>query len=216
MQGFHELGDAEEFDWFFEETPGQETMDYESIQDLKQMASKDALHEIREPGYECGDIEEDGQMWEYREGLAAAMRGVFCAVSEKLCGYGILDGAANISECLEQLSKKCEVVQSGIYQEDCMDTAHHGQAWLEPAARIEACLLENGCVIALVADEQWRGIKGEAQTPFADSGVRGLQVIGLKGQEVIVNDFADENGRCLHVPIQCFCSMHGILAEVYK
>lgn len=228
MQGFHEVEETEEFDWFFENAKEQEITDYSSITDLKQEnmddnSIADMKREIphkeilRNDSFTCGDIEEDGKMWKYSEGLYEAMRDVFCAVFEKLCGYGIQEVSKSISGSIEQLEKKCEVVWSGIFYEDSMRTVEDGQEWHpEAAARIESCLSQNGCVIAMVSDEQWRRIKGEEDLPFADSGVRSLHVIGLKGGDVIVNDFADKKGCCFHVPLQQFSGLHGILAEVYK
>ena len=116
MQGFHEVEETEEFDWFFENAKEQEITDYSSITDLKQEnmddnSIADMKREIphkeilQNDSFTCGDIEEDGKMWKYSEGLYEAMRDVFCAVFEKLCGYGIQEVSKSISGSIEQLEK---------------------------------------------------------------------------------------------------------------
>lgn len=194
----------EEFDWFPEDTQGERT-DYESLTDLRE----EALRGPEDHQEQIGDIEGDGLMWKYTEGLTAAADGVFGAVCEKLCGCGlpVCDGV--MSQYAEQLGKRCEVTQSSLSHPD-------DGTYPEAASRIQACLLENGCVVAMVGDGQWRRLTGEPETPFWDSGVRALQVIGIQGEHITVNDFANAAGSRFQVPVETFCSLDGILMEVYK
>lgn len=207
MQRFYDAGldNLEEFDWFPEGTEGAHT-DYEGLTDLRLEALRDP-----EDNWEqiCGDIEEDGLMWKYSEGLAGAADGVFGAVSEKLCGCGLPECSGVMSQYAEQLGKRCEIVQSRIFHPD-------GGLWAEPVVRIQTCLSEHGCVVAMVRDDQWRLLTGEPESPFWDSGVRTIQVIGVQGEHIVVNDFANDQGCRLQVPAEKFCALHGILMEVYK
>lgn len=217
MQGFHEdaADGLEEFDWFLEGTEDSKlAVDYDSLIDLKEEAlGIAALEPEAAPEFACGDILEDGLMWKHSESLTAAIGDVFSAVSEKLCGCGIPEAYGHISRYLERLGERCELVWSGIY---CGTDAKTNWLHTETIARIEACLSEQGCVIAMVGDEQWRGLVGEEELPFADSGVRTMQVIGMQGKDLVVNDFANEAGCRLRIPMEDFCGLHGILAEVYK
>lgn len=210
MHEFHKnMEETEEFDWFLSE--GTEiSADYDGIPDLKKMPQEEWLERSS-----LGEIEEDGLMWKYSENLADAMEDVYFAVSQKLCGKG-LEGCSGIpGEYMERLGRKCEIVQSGLNLTDSLGDFGDAKN-AEPIARIEVCLSEHGCVIAMVSDEQWRSLSGELQSPFADSGVRTIQVIGLAGGDVIVNDFANDQGKCMHVPKNEFCGLHGMLLEVYK
>lgn len=207
MPGYYDvsLDGLEEFDWFPEKSDEIHT-DYESLTDLRE----EALHgpeDSREREY--GDIEENGLMWKYSEGLAAAADNVFGAVCEKLCGCGLPACGGVMSQYAEQLERHCELVQSRLFHMD-------GGPYPEAAARIQACLSEKGCVVAMVEDGQWRYLTGEPELPFWDSGIRAVQVIGIQGEQVIVNDFSNVLGSRFQVPVKAFCALDGILMEVYK
>lgn len=207
MPGFYDVGldGLEEFEWFPENLDEAHT-DYESLTDLRE----EALHGP-EDGWEreCGDIEEDGLMWKYSEGLVAAADNVFGAVCEKLCGYGLPACGGVISQYAEQLGRHCELVQSSLFH-------LNGGPYPEAVARIQACLSEKGCVVAMIEDGQWRRLTGEPELPFWDSGIRTVQVIGIQGEQIIVSDFANALGSRFQVPIKVFCTLDGILMEVYK
>ena len=202
------MEESEELDWFREETDGMKrSVNYDSLTDLRMELEKQPLEEE----FECGDIKEDGLMWKYSEDLADAMNDTFSAVSEKLYGYEMPEQKGLLSDYVRQLEEKCEVVTSGLCRKE-----QEIQGNTESIARIEACLSERGCVIAMVSDDQWREYLREPEALLMDSGVRSLWVTGIKGDMVVVNDFANENGRSLCVPREEFCKMHGILMEVYK
>jgi len=211
MQGFYDVdpGALEEFDWF---PDSSELTEYLGLTDLRESAEKATQPEVESGLEDCagsvlGDIGEDGLMWNYCENLTDAASGVFKAISEKLCGPGEPECSGLPAYFMERLSRRCEVVQTELPR---------GTEAGELPARIEACLLERGCAAAMVSDAQWRRLTGEPELPFVDSGVRTLQIIGAKENSIVVNDFAFAYGRSLEVSKGAFCSLYGILVEVYK
>lgn len=211
-------GNPESRDWYLEET--EDTPDFEGLTDLRKEAllfygGKEA--EVKERNaVECGDIKADGLMWKYSENLAGAMEEIFSAVSEKLCGSRLAGHMGLTADGIRELARRCEIVQSRMYGAQNIRESAVQADQTEPLARIEACLCDHGCVVALVSDAQWRERMGETPCPFADSGVRTLQIIGLREGTVIVNDFASSQGRGLAVDGMEFCSLCGLLLEVYK
>lgn len=199
MQGFHDAGELE-FDWFPE---GQDLrpVDYQGLEDLREQAENVDLPEEAN----ALKVEDDG-MWRYCESLTGAAAGVFGAIYVKLCGrepaYGEL---MTPSSYVEQLSGRCEVVRTALSA---------GAA--KTAARMEACLTENGCVAAMVSDAQWRRLLGEEESPFFDSGIRMLQIVGMDREYLTVRDFAYAQGCSLPVSRNDFCALDGVLLEVYK
>lgn len=218
-----------EFDWFDEGFPPAGKDDYEGLVDLEALAGREGLAE-REVRPEMSEMregeetvrgetdspeayggQEDGLAWRFEEGLCASMHSAFDSVSEKLCGVRLTERSDYFADYMEQLENGCVVIPSRLGREG------RGEgAGAEAVARIRGCFAEDGCVLAAVSDSQWRELAGEPEGAFADSGLRTLQVIGLTGQDVIVNDYASPKGKARKVPCQDFCSLCGTLLEVYK
>lgn len=217
MMGFHDTGTdlPEEFDWFSEMVQdGDGCIDYLNIADLRESVEPPVQQEVSvqlDPAeFVCGDIEEDENMWKYCEKLTDAAEGVFSAIYEKLCGRQMPECAGTPARYVEQMGKRCEVVQTELG-----DSAA-GRRADAVTARLQSCFSERGCVAAMVSDAQWRQLIGAPDSPFADSGVRTLQIIGMKNSHIIVNDFANSEGRSLEIQKGAFCALYGILIEVYK
>lgn len=212
-----------EFDWFSKELlEAKEPEDYENIVDLKVSGAAEALDteafediEGADEVHAMGDIEADGLAWEYHENLQKAMNSVFESVYEKLCGGELGASSELITDYVDYLNKKCVVIQSQIRREN-MEENVHGDFDREPIARIKNCFMENGCAVSAVSDAQWRELMGEPEGAFVDSGLRILQIIGIQGKQIIVNDCASRQGRAVAVSEEDFCRLYGILMEVYK
>lgn len=177
------------------------------IIDLKGFEKMEDIPKDEDTDYKvCGDAEEDGLAWRFDEDMKTAMGHTFGAVYERLNGYEVNFKFDVLEEYISQIHRSCTVIASSIQQQ-----------WVnESIARIAYCLSENGCVIALVSDNQWRKITGEKIKPYFDSGIRAVWITGLDGGKVILNDFASKKGRQMTVAKEDFCGLTGELLEVYK
>lgn len=200
-----------EFDWFPEgvEEPG-DTDEYSEIPDLsiavRDMEIKKKKDILDGVVYESGNVEESRR---FSEGLDGSMNAVFSSVYEKLCGGRVEINSGRPMEVIEILNKKCEVLQT----EMC------GRSGSEMAARIEACLDEKGCVIAIVDNEKLSMVlqeNGFTESEFMDCGLRTLEIIDYKEEKITIHMF--ENGQehtVLLFPDE-FSQLEGILLEVLK
>lgn len=208
IEHIKDFEDFEEFDWFPEDGIAD---DYESIVDLKNTAElDDAEREIRDK-FEYGEIEDDMLMWQHTEGLKNTMSAVFGSVYEKLCGMELDIDSRCLFDYTDKLGERAVVVRSGIG-----GSRNNGYAPSAAEARIKACLSENGTLIAVVSNEKWKNMRYREETTFFDDGMRAVQIIGVIGDDIIVNDFNDANGMGVSVPGRRFCELDGILLEVYK
>ena len=208
MNYFEGIEEIEEFDWF----PETDTSDdYESIVDLKNKAENENTYEEIDNKYEYGEIEDDMLMWHYTGGLQETMNSVFSNVYEKICGAELDVNSKYLHDYTDKLSEKAVVVQSGI-----CDTRNIEKNRSMIESKIKACLCENGSLIAVVSNDTWENIRYDEESAFLDNGMRVIQIIGMRDDEIVINDYLDEKGMGVSVPSEQFCQMHGILVEVYK
>lgn len=207
MNNFDGIEEFEEFDWF----PQGEIDEYEKIVDLKNKLEYEDYDEEIDVGYEYGEIEDDMLMWHYTEGLDRAMGCVFGDVYEKMCGEELDVNSKYLNDYTERLSEKAVVVQSGICG---AKNPEKNRSMLE--AKIKACLCEKGALIAVVSNDEWKNMRNAEKSAFFDDGMRTVQIIGMRGDKIVINDYLDKNGKGISVPSEQFCRMHGVLVEVYK
>lgn len=208
MNYFDGIEGIEEFDWFSEtDIPD----DYESIVDLKNKIENENIYDEIDNQYEYGEIEDDILMWHYAEGLQPAMDSVFANVYKKICGAELDVNSKYIHDYIGRLGEEAVVVQSDISD---IKNAKNNSSMLE--SKIKACFCENGTLIALVSNEAWENIRYGKETEFLDNGIRAMQIIGMRGDEIVINDCLDENGMGVLVPSKQFSQLQGILLEVYK
>lgn len=145
------------------------------------------------------------------EYICQTMNSVFSDVYEKMCGTELKINSKYLCDYTYRLSEKAVVVQSGICN---IQNPASNRSTVE--SKIKACLSENGALISAVPNDARKNINNSGETAFLDDGMRVMQIIGMCGDDIIINDYLDENGKGVSVPSNRFCRMQGILLEVYK
>lgn len=206
MSGFMEVRELEkEFDWFLDEAEeGASPEQYAGLVDLKKAAEQAPPFDDTGRPEECQEAVE--QIADIKEGLDGGMNHIFSGVYERLCGYKTDAYYDVVESWIAFLNEKCEVLQSDL------KTSSPG----ETAARIESCLEENGVVILLVDNEDWKRHTGCGTGCFMDSGLRALEVTGKEKDTLIVDDYTDGGKQTRKVLVDCFMDMSGLMLEVLK
>lgn len=204
-----------EFDWFSEEKEAfaEETI-YSELEDLRAEAEMSLENSEKEDNLEKNEYSEIECMDEaieavnvpeiyFGEELDMAMKYVFSDVKKKLCGRQTEVSSGLVADYIDEIRKNCEVFFSELH--NCTES--------EVYARISQCLAENGCVITAVDNGQWEDEK-EYESIFMDDGMRILEVIGIDGEYLIINDYGKTDGR--KIQVSEFIKMNGLLLEVLK
>ena len=208
MNPFDDVNEIEEFDWFPEDGIPD---DYENIVDLKDSVNSESTAEVNGNQYEYGDIEDDIHMWHYADGLQESMNSVSNCVFKKMCGAELEVNSRYIDYYTEKLGERAVLFQSSFGGESNPEL--NG---MELEAKIKACLLENGSVVAAISNDSWKSMRYDEETAFFDDGLRVIQIIGMRKNEIVINDFNDKNGMGIGITSKEFSKMNGILLEVYK
>lgn len=188
--------DILEFEWFSDEIEAlDEDAVYSEIMDLKLEVEK--------------GMEREEEIWKpekcFYGDLNGMMKTVFSDVQENLCGRKAEICSSILAAHIKELSQYCEVLSSDLY--DCLES--------EVCARIEKCIDEKGCVIAVVDNGQWEN-DGKQEMIFLDDGMRVLEVIGIDDKNLIINDYGRPDGENIQVQVTEFVKMNGVLLEVLK
>ena len=208
MSKLKEIQEQEsEFDWFLNETREDYSSEqYSDLVDLKKMAEQMLIFNDAEDQKEDA-LETIEQTVDIKEGLDGGMNYTFSNVYERLCGYQT-DKYYDVADSwISFLNEKCEVIQSSL----------KASAPGETAARIDVCLRENGAVILLVDNEDWKRYSNcDGTGCFMDSGLRTLEITGKEKDTLIVDDYADGKKQTWKLSLDCFSDMNGLMLEVLK
>ena len=185
-----------EFDWFGDEPEAI----YNDIDESMDMPENDMEKTDYTTVYETEEIPDI----KYTEDVEAAMNEVFSYVYEQLCGFENEEFPRMLSDCIEELNKYCEVIQTDM--DNCSAS--------EIMARIEQCFSDKGCIVAIVDNSLWSEDNDE-EAVFADSGMRAVCITEMDNGRLTIID-PSEPGLVSYVSVKDLSEAGGILLEVLK
>lgn len=195
-----------EFDWFPDSIEMlEEISDYSEITDLKIEAKELPIDIISALDNENTNLRNDEIREDFGEGLDGAMGYVFSEVEEKLCGIESKIKSEYLTDYIDELNQKCEVICTNIC--NCSES--------ELRSRVEQCVNDNGCVIATI-DNICLTYDDEMESVFLDDGIKTIEIIGIEDLVVIAKDYSLYFESRIEININKFLKLNGIILEVFK